>query len=109
MGEYVALHAGPPSLKAWLHPADCREVEGEPELARSGGWRILIAENVEPPGREPIRSTWEPTLLEAIRHMSLHWPNRPVWRDAETGEVIDLSSFEKEEDWAGKDSRSEGG
>jgi hypothetical protein len=108
MAEFVALHAGPPRLKAGLHPADYREIDGPPDHARPGGWNIWIAEDIQPAATVPIRETWEPTLSDAIGHIIDHWPCRPVWRDVATQEIVDLASFEVGDDWLAKGGRSEG-
>jgi hypothetical protein len=77
MPDYRAETTHEPKLQAWLHP-------DEP------GWRLVIEYVDETIRYEPIRSTCEPTLHEALRHMDLYWPEFPEWRCLETGQSVDV-------------------
>ncbi len=80
MPDYRAETSDEPKLQAWLHPE-------EP------GWRLVI-EYVDPAVRfEPVRSTWMETLVEALGQMNLYWPEPPVWRCLDTGEIVDLGGL----------------
>lgn len=90
MREFIAETQVEPRLRAWLYPADEAEDAEDPFEPRPTGWRIVIETIDEAVRFEPIRSTWEPTIQEALRHMDLYWPGKPVWRDAKTGEIVNL-------------------
>ncbi len=80
MSEFIAESESEPRLRTWLYPAD----DG------LNGWRIVI-ETIDPAvSLEPLRAAWEPTLEEAIAHADLHWPTKPIWKDAASGEVVEL-------------------
>jgi hypothetical protein len=77
MPDYRAETSDEPKLQAWLHPE-------EP------GWRLVV-EYVDSSIRyEPVRSTWMETLIEALEQMDYYWPEVPIWRRLDTGEVVDL-------------------
>ena len=77
MVDYIAETDTEPKIRAWLTPE-------EP------GWRIVIETVDQTVQFEPLRSTWEPTIHEAIAHANRYWATKPVWRDHETGEVAQI-------------------
>jgi hypothetical protein len=87
--EFVATTSTEPRLRAWLCPEDPLDDEWDPFVFRKDGWRVVI-ERIGMPGEEPVRSTWEETLEEALRHVTPHWTAPPVWRDNATGEIVNL-------------------
>lgn len=80
MSEFIAESESEPHLRAWLYPAD----DG------LNGWRIVIETIDSAVSLEPLRVAWEPTLEEAAAHADLHWPNKPIWKDAASGEEVQL-------------------
>lgn len=77
-------------LRAWLYPEDPADDEIDPRAFRPHGWRIVI-ERLDAEDEEAIiRSTWEQHIEEALAHMAIHWPGKPVWRDHNTGEIVEL-------------------
>jgi hypothetical protein len=59
-------------------------------VSRDDGWRIVIERIGAGKDDEPVRSTWEQTLHEALRHVDIYWPSTPKWRDYATGEVVEI-------------------
>lgn len=85
MRQFVAETGEPFGLRAWLNPEDPADVIADPHVPRADGWRVVI----ECAGqREPVRSTWELTIEEALDHVTCRWPCELVWRDEETGETV---------------------
>lgn len=93
MPDYRAESATLPKIQAWVFCADEAETDRDPLLARRDGWRISIEYVDEHISREPIRSTWEPTLKEALAHTDYYFPEEPVWKRVDTGEVVDLGGM----------------
>jgi len=76
---------------AYLNPANREDDIIDPFIERPWGWRIVIERPDTPGDGGIVRSTWEPTLAEALAHMEEYWPGRPVWRDYDSGEVVNLT------------------
>lgn len=90
MRQFIARTEIEPRLQAWLNPEDPLDNINDQFVPRPGGWRIVI-ELIESTGETSlIRSTWEQTLEEALRHMDVNWPEEPVWKDFATGEIVEL-------------------
>ncbi|MDP9414115.1 MAG: hypothetical protein M3Q08_08480 [Pseudomonadota bacterium] len=92
MPEYITETDTEPKIRAWLMPADPNDEIEDPFIPREDGWRIVIETVDESIQHEPLRSTWEPTVKEAMAHTEDYWKERPVWRDYKSGEAVDLYS-----------------
>jgi hypothetical protein len=78
-------------LLAHLNPENLNDDILDPFVERPWGWRIVIERPDVPGDAGIVRSTWEPTLAEALAHMELYWPGTPTWRDSDSGEVVNLT------------------
>jgi hypothetical protein len=89
MADYVAQSSAEPRLKAWLWSTDEDESALDPLIPRKHGWRLTIAEI----DGEPVRITWLETLAECLAQMDYYWPEVPIWRRDDTGDVVDLHAL----------------
>lgn len=91
--EYRAESSEPPKIQAWVFCEDKAEADLDPMIPRRDGWRIVIEYVDQNEAREPIRSTWMETLKEVLEQTDYYFPEEPVWKAVDTGEVVDLGKI----------------
>lgn len=90
MRVFVAHTPTKPFLRAWLNPEDSNDVIDDPRVPRNDGWRVVIELLENGDVKELVRSTWEPTIDEALAHVNLRWPTKPEWFDHGTKKRVHI-------------------